>query len=328
MEPAMELVEQEMGIREKSRSNALDAVVDFTGGTLGGIVTVYVGQPLDTVKVKMQTFPTMYRNALDCFVKTFRQDGVVRGLYAGTVPSLAANVSENAVLFCFYGLCQKVVASVTGSPSVADMDPLKNAVSGGMAAFFSSLTLCPTELVKCRLQAMREMATRGQLEGGMERLKITPYGLTKEILRTEGIRGLYKGLTSTFMREMPGYFFFFGGYEISRALLTPPGKKKDEIGAVRTVVCGGVGGVALWVAIFPADVCKSRIQVQAVEGQKAPTFSATILHIFRTEGFRALYKGLGPTVIRTFPATGALFLTYELTKKYGSQLADYISGRE
>lgn len=57
-----------------------------------------------------------------------------------------------------------------------------------------------------------------------------PFGLTKEILRNEGIPGMYKGLTSTFMREMPGYFFFFGGYEISRALLTPPGKKKDEIG--------------------------------------------------------------------------------------------------
>ena len=77
-------------------------------------MTVYVGQPLDTVKVKLQTFPAMYRNALDCFVKTFRQDGIARGLYAGTVPSLAANVSENAVLFCFYGMCQKVVAFATG----------------------------------------------------------------------------------------------------------------------------------------------------------------------------------------------------------------------
>ena len=53
-----------------------------------------------------------------------------------------------------------------------ELSPFKNAVSGGMAAFFSSLTLCPTELIKCRLQAMREMATKGQLEGGMERLKM------------------------------------------------------------------------------------------------------------------------------------------------------------
>ena len=34
----------------------------------------------------------------------------------------------------------------------------------------------------------------------------------------------------TFAREMPGYFVFFGGYEVSRMLLTPVGKTKDEIG--------------------------------------------------------------------------------------------------
>ncbi|XP_025085408.1 mitochondrial ornithine transporter 1-like isoform X2 [Pomacea canaliculata] len=326
MEPAMELMEQEMGLREKSRSTVLDAMIDFTGGTIGGIVTVYVGQPLDTVKVKMQTFPTLYGNAVQCFIKTFKQDGIARGLYAGTVPSLAANVSENAVLFCFYGMCQKIVSFVTGTQSVEVMSPLENAVSGGMAAFFSSFALCPTELIKCRLQAMREMATRGQQEGGLERLKIGPFGLTREILKSEGILGLYKGLTSTFMREMPGYFFFFGGYEISRHLLTPAGKKKDEIGALRTVVCGGIGGVSLWVAIFPADVCKSRIQVQSVAGTKPPTFLQMFFGILRNEGIGALYKGLGPTVVRTFPATGALFLAYETTKKYGNSLADYLSG--
>ena len=39
-------------------------------------------------------------------------------------------------------------------------------------------------------------------------------------------------------------------------------------------------------------------------------------------GIRALYNGLGPTVIRTFPSTGALFLTYETTKKVLSNAAD------
>ena len=35
---------------------------------------------------------------------------------------------------------------------------------------------------------------------------------------------------------------------------------------------------------------------------------------FCTEGVAALYKGLGPTLLRTFPATGALFVAYEYTK--------------
>lgn len=60
---------------------------------------MYVSQPLDTVKVKMQAFPTVYKGMMDCLAQTFKKDGVVRGLYAGTLPSIAANVAENSVLF-------------------------------------------------------------------------------------------------------------------------------------------------------------------------------------------------------------------------------------
>lgn len=49
---------------------------------------------------------------------------------------------------------------------------------------------------------------------------ITPFQLTKQILRTEGVPGLFRGLTSTMMREMPGYFCFFGSYEGTREFLT------------------------------------------------------------------------------------------------------------
>lgn len=43
------------------------------------------------------------------------------------------------------------------------MSSLENATAGFFAAFFSSFTLCPTELVKCQLQAMREVsASKGE----------------------------------------------------------------------------------------------------------------------------------------------------------------------
>ena len=87
--------------------------------------------------------------------ETLRKEGVSRGLYAGTVPSLAANVAENSILFAGYGFCQARVASVVGAKSHRDLTTFQNGVAGFMAAFFSSLALCPTELVKCRMQAMR-----------------------------------------------------------------------------------------------------------------------------------------------------------------------------
>ena len=78
---------------------------------------MYVGQSLDTVKVKMQTFPHLYTNMFDCFRATFREGGL-RALYAGTVPSLAANIAENSVLFAAYGVCQKAVAWAVDAPVI------------------------------------------------------------------------------------------------------------------------------------------------------------------------------------------------------------------
>ena len=62
---------------------------------------------MDTVKVKMQTFPEIHHTMVRCFSDTFRREGI-RGLYAGTVPALVANVAENSVLFAAYGMCQPV----------------------------------------------------------------------------------------------------------------------------------------------------------------------------------------------------------------------------
>ena len=290
-----------------------DAAIDFLGGVSGATASVYIGQPLDTVKVKMQTFPNMYTHAGNCFVTTLRQDGIWRGLYAGTVPSLVAQVAENSVLFCSYGMCQKVVARISGRSDVQNLNFVQNGASGFIAGFFCSLVLCPTELVKCKLQAMREVSTSGAAKSSAMTAKkhIGPLQLTRQILRTEGVNGLFHGLTATLCREMPGYVFFFGGYEACRSFMTPAGHNKDDLGPLKTILCGGIGGMSFWLAVFPADVIKSRHQVSS----SRESFLATFLYIYRHEGLRALYKGLGPAVLRTFPATGGLFLAYETTKK-------------
>lgn len=290
-------------------------LIDFTAGSLGGVALVYVSQPMDTVKVKMQAFPTLYKNMIDCTVNTFKKDGVVRGLYAGTLPAVVANVAENSVLFAAYGACQNLVAMVERKSTVAELTALDNATAGFLAAFFSSFTLCPTELIKCKLQALREVQQHN-LKPNEKVPKVSPFQLTRQILRSEGIPGMFRGLTSTFAREMPGYFFFFGGYEATRDLLANPGQSKDDIGPLKTMVAGAVGGVALWTSIFPADVIKSRIQVQSLR----LSMTQVGVDIFRKEGPLAFYNGLTPTIVRTIPATAVLFVVYEYTKKLMNEL--------
>lgn len=59
-----------------------------------------------------------------------------------------------------YGACQKVLANAQGKSSIDELTMLSNATAGVMASFFSSFTLCPTELVKCKLQSLRETHVR------------------------------------------------------------------------------------------------------------------------------------------------------------------------
>lgn len=63
-------------------------------------------------------------------------------------------------------------------------------------------------------------------------IRLGAFNLTRRILREEGVSGMFRGLTSTIAREMPGYFVFFGGYEGTRILLTPEGKRKEECGKI------------------------------------------------------------------------------------------------
>ncbi|XP_028274975.1 solute carrier family 25 member 15a [Parambassis ranga] len=290
----------------------IQAIIDFSAGAIGGTACVLSGQPFDTAKVKMQTFPTVYRGFIHCFISTFRQVGL-SGLYKGTTPALLANIAENAVLFLSYGLCQDVVRYLSRVDKGADLSDIQKASAGSFASIFSAMALCPTELVKCRLQAMHEMEATGKVAKGQ---RSTVWTVVRSVLKTEGPLGFYQGLTSTIVREVPGYFCFFGAYEMCRsAFAQHMATDKDSIGILPLMFSGGFGGACLWLVVYPIDCVKSRIQVYSLAGRQEG-FMKTFMGIIRTEGFTTLYSGLTPTMIRTFPANGALFLAYEFSRKF------------
>eukprot|EP00090_Calanus_glacialis_P021630 TRINITY_DN33387_c0_g1_i1.p1 TRINITY_DN33387_c0_g1~~TRINITY_DN33387_c0_g1_i1.p1 ORF type:complete len:316 (-),score=70.65 TRINITY_DN33387_c0_g1_i1:69-971(-) len=293
-----------MGVKESA--------VDLFSGSAGGTAVVLVGQPMDTIKVKMQTFGHMYSGIWDCFLRTVKTDGVARGLYAGTTPALVAYISENSVLFAALGLTQKLVARVNGVAKVEDLSLLQSATAGSCASIFSATVLCPTELVKCRLQAAKELSSASAAQSGTKTKVVGATTMISSILKNEGPRGMFRGLVPTWCRELPGYFFFFLGYETSKTLLALNGQRsKDDLTSLETMFCGGMAGVCFWSCIFPLDVIKSRIQVRGISGNVL-TVGTSIL---RTEGVTAFYRGLTPALVRTFPANAGLFLAYEYTRK-------------
>ena len=117
--------------KEYARLNPL-----MVSGACGAVASVCVGQPLDTLKVKMQTFPSLNSSLSLCFRQTIQSEGFARGLYAGVFPALAANVTENSILFASYGACQKLVASLSHTPHVNLLSPAANGMSGFLAGFW------------------------------------------------------------------------------------------------------------------------------------------------------------------------------------------------
>jgi len=194
------------------------AIIDLTAGCAGGIANVVVGQPLDTIKVKLQTFPRLYSSALVCGYRTLQQEGVV-GLYAGTGPALVANIAEDALLFLAYGATQRMAVKqlkgldgMSEEAAILALTPFENACAGSVASVACGVVLTPVELVKCRLQALREKAV---IEGRTVK-RIGSMRLTGRIIKHEGPSALFKGLEASLVRKTIGYFFFFGAYELSR----------------------------------------------------------------------------------------------------------------
>ena len=133
----------------------MDGVSELVAGGLGGFACVITGQPFDTIKVKLQTYPAQFKTPLQAFRKTWMQEGFL-GMYAGCTPAVVSNIAENAVLFLCYGGCQRAVKWMTGVSSTEDLSVFQQACSGSLASVFSSIAITPPDRVKCILQAQSE----------------------------------------------------------------------------------------------------------------------------------------------------------------------------
>ena len=280
----------------------LESIRDTLGGVAGGTACVYSTQPLDTTKVKMQTFPSQYRSVLQTLTKTFKTEGI-RGLYAGSVPAVLANVGESSSAFLAYGRVSKVFQKITDCKSHEELSLFSKTLCGCFSGVFASFILTPTELIKCRLQTQ-------YIKGTQSNVPKTPFKLAWHIIRNEGALKIMKGWTPTVIREGWGYSFFFGGYEATLVLLNV--QQGDELSLWKTAVAGGIGGSSCWAFSYPIDVIKSRVQVS----EKAKlTIGMAISDVYKSNGIRGFFNGLTPCLMRAFPGCGVLFVTVEYFKK-------------
>jgi hypothetical protein len=106
-------------------------------------------------------------------------------LYQGLSSPLVGAMAENAVVFTAYKRFQRLL----GVEEDRWSSRMNYAIAGCGAGFFSAAVLTPVELVKCNIQ-VQQAAQRG---GGQTTSFKGPIDVVMQIMRKEGVQGLYRG---------------------------------------------------------------------------------------------------------------------------------------
>lgn len=106
---------------------------------------------------------------------------------------------------------------------------------------------------------------------------------------------------------------YFAAYEATKKALAKEGQSPSDLNLVNTMIAGAAAGVAMWSIAIPPDTIKSRLQGAPQGTYKG--FMDCASQLVKEKGPTALFKGLGPAMVRAVPANAATFLGYELALK-------------
>ncbi|KAI8391676.1 mitochondrial carrier domain-containing protein [Radiomyces spectabilis] len=285
------------------KSSTTSSVKSFLSGGFGGMASVIVGQPFDLLKVRMQTSEGVYKNTADCFKQILKKDGVL-GLYRGMATPLASITPIFAVSFWSYDLGKKIVYSLRTDKENKELSLAEVTFAGAFSAVPTTLFMAPSERVKVLMQI--------QGQGGEQKYK-GPFDVVRQLYKEGGVRSIFRGTGATLLRDSPGSAAYFVAYELIKKALTPAGSRPEDLNPGAVLFAGGMAGVAMWTIAIPPDVLKSRLQ-----SAPAGTYNGLLdclQKTVRTDGTRALFKGLGPAMLRAFPANAATFLGVEYSMK-------------
>ncbi|ESK92495.1 mitochondrial dicarboxylate carrier [Moniliophthora roreri MCA 2997] len=171
---------------------------------------------------------------------------------------------------------------------------------GGVAATIAASITHPLDLTKVRLQASGD---KRMIES------------MKKTVRTAGARGLFDGISGTWMRQMSYSMCRFWAYEESKKIL---GATSKDAPAWKLGLAGSMaGGIAGFVG-NPGEIVMVRLQGDFA---KPPEKRFNYKHCFdalfrmvREEGVSSLGRGVGPNVFRAILMNASQLASYDFFK--------------
>lgn len=271
-------------------------------GVVSGAVTAMLLHPLDTVKVKLQVadgivnankFPSVSGAVRDIW----SNEGA-RGFYRGISPALFGAGAAWGLYFFFYESAKRRLSG----ERFEKLTPLAHAYaaweSGTAVVFLTN----PVWLVK----------TRMQVEGSKGVGGAAPYssvsGAFREIVRTDGFTGLYRGLVPALCLTAHGVVQFTVYEALKEATPGADGTRLFTFGLMSKVLAA--------ILTYPYQVAKARLQQRFAGVPEYNGLFDCAKKIYHREGTRGFYKGFVANLLRVAPQSAVTLVIYETVLSY------------
>ncbi|EFX00966.1 mitochondrial carrier protein [Grosmannia clavigera kw1407] len=294
--------------------SALQTAKDLFAGAAGGVAQVLLGQPFDIIKVRLQT-STAYAGAGEAAAAIWRHEGPL-AFYKGTLtPLLGIGACVSVQFGAFHQARRWFEARAQQARGRPELTYGEYYAAGAFAGLANAGLSGPIEHVRIRLQT--------QPHGG-QRLYAGPADCVRQLVAQSGGglqgvgRGLFRGQAVTLWREAQAYGVWFLTFEwLMNADATRNEIARKEVPAYKVAFYGGLAGEALWLASYPFDVVKSKMQTDALApaDQRFRSMRDCFAQIWRADGFRGFWRGLTPTLMRAMPVSAGTFAVVEATMR-------------
>ncbi|KAH9939115.1 mitochondrial carrier [Epithele typhae] len=308
----------------------------FVAGGLGGMCGAIVTSPFDVVKTRLQSdlfrgkvasvtieangagTLAVRRNVLWHFVETMHiirsrhlPRGVPRALFKGLGPTLVGAVPARSINFFTYGNGKHIIAENFNHGVENSYVHLAAAAIAGVA---TGTATNPIWVIKTRLQLDTHpvsSATGAASAPGSRNFLGASMGMARKILREEGFRGFYKGLSASYLgvAETTIQWTLYERLKRLTAGTQSRGGVQEWLGMI------GSAGSAKCVATlitYPHEVIRTRLRQPLVNGRMKYTgLVQTLQLVIKEEGVASLYGGLSAHLMRVIPNAAVMFFIYE-----------------
>ncbi|KIY63309.1 mitochondrial carrier [Cylindrobasidium torrendii FP15055 ss-10] len=227
-------------------------------------------------------------------LRNIYRDESPRALFKGLGPTLVGVIPARSINFFTYGNGKQIIANTFNDGKENSYVHLAAAAVAGIA---TGTVTNPIWVVKTRLQLCAQHNKR-----------ITSTDMIKLILREEGVRGFYKGLSASYLGVTEGTIQWVL-YERLKKSVEGQGGTLEWLGTV------GSAGTAKCVAsliTYPHEVIRTRLRQPMINGVvKYTGLIQTLKLVVKEEGVASMYGGLSAHMMRVIPNAIVMYSIYE-----------------